>query len=234
MKENFYKILGFILLVLFSWLAYEFVSFVFIAIKNIDYKLILGMIGIMTTVISSVWIASYNARKAKEKIVYEAHREKKAEIYNDFMKIVITKIITNIKDKKSNDASFKKMQDFLYKFTATIIIYGSPNVINAFYKYKEEAKNNKTYNILSALDSLFLEMRKDLGESNQDIEKNTLMGLYITGGREAITKFKELPFEVKIPNDETQNAIDEARNDINMESTSVEEMVVEQEHLKNA
>ena len=45
---------------------------------------------------------------------------------------------------------------------------------------------------------------------------------------------KGLPFEVKIPNDETKKAIEEARRGINMESTSIEEMIAEQKNIKNA
>ena len=43
-----------------------------------------------------------------------------------------------------------------------------------------------------------------------------------------------LPFEVKIPNDETKKAIEEARKGIHMESTSIEEMIAERENMKNA
>lgn len=45
---------------------------------------------------------------------------------------------------------------------------------------------------------------------------------------------KGLPFEVKIPNDETKKAIEEARKGINMQDTSIEEMIAERENMKNA
>jgi len=45
---------------------------------------------------------------------------------------------------------------------------------------------------------------------------------------------KGLPFEVKIPNEETIKAIEEARKGINMESISIEEMIAEREKIKNA
>lgn len=49
-----------------------------------------------------------------------------------------------------------------------------------------------------------------------------------------VTLHKGLPFEVKIPNDETKKAIEEARRGVNMESTSIEEMMAEREQIKNA
>ena len=49
-----------------------------------------------------------------------------------------------------------------------------------------------------------------------------------------VTLHKGLPFEIKIPNEETKKAIEEARKGINMESTSIEDMMVERENMKNA
>jgi len=49
-----------------------------------------------------------------------------------------------------------------------------------------------------------------------------------------VTLHKGLPFEVKIPNEETKRAIEEARKGINMESTTIEEMIAEQKNMKNA
>ncbi len=45
---------------------------------------------------------------------------------------------------------------------------------------------------------------------------------------------KGLPFEVKIPNDETKKAIEEARKGINMEATSIEAMIEEHKKRDNA
>ena len=49
-----------------------------------------------------------------------------------------------------------------------------------------------------------------------------------------VTLHKGLPFEVKIPNKETKKAIEEAQKGINMEPTSIEEMILEREKIKNA
>jgi DNA-damage-inducible protein J len=45
---------------------------------------------------------------------------------------------------------------------------------------------------------------------------------------------KGLPFEVKIPNNETKQAIEDARKGINMEPITIEEMIAEREKMKNA
>ena len=42
-----------------------------------------------------------------------------------------------------------------------------------------------------------------------------------------------LPFEVKIPNEETKKAIEDARKGINMELISINEMMKERENMKD-
>jgi DNA-damage-inducible protein J len=49
-----------------------------------------------------------------------------------------------------------------------------------------------------------------------------------------VTLHKGLPFEVKIPNDKTRQAIEDARKDINMQTTTIDEMIVERENMKSA
>jgi len=48
-----------------------------------------------------------------------------------------------------------------------------------------------------------------------------------------VTLHKGLPFEVKIPNKETKKAIEEARKGINMEDTSIEEIIAQCNNFKN-
>jgi DNA-damage-inducible protein J len=49
-----------------------------------------------------------------------------------------------------------------------------------------------------------------------------------------VTLHKGLPFEVKIPNDKTRQAIEDARKDINMQTTTIDEMIAERKNMKNA
>ena len=49
-----------------------------------------------------------------------------------------------------------------------------------------------------------------------------------------VTLHKGLPFEVKIPKDETKRAIEEVRKGINIKSIFLEEMILERKNMKNA
>ena len=66
------------------------------------------------TVISSVYIASLNARKAKERAALEAHRERKAEVYNEFMEMVIA-LMRNTKEPTFN-VGLKELDGFYQSY----------------------------------------------------------------------------------------------------------------------
>lgn len=192
MREKLHVLLGLILIGLFIWMAYVAIIFVFSTFQELDPKIILGIIGVVATIVSSVWIASYNARKAKEKIVYEAHREKKAKIYNDFMDNMVIKVMQNMRENKDGDDVLpNNLESFFDDFTAKLIIYGGSDVINAYTNFRNSSNDDNSIESLENMDLMFRAMRKDLGESNKNIGKNSLMSLYIIGGKEEISRLRE-------------------------------------------
>lgn len=142
----------------------------------------------MITIISSVWIATYNARVAKEKISFQALREKKADMFECFMKLVIDVMQAVKKDKSVLPKDFEKRNTEL---TRKVMLYGGPGVIIAFGKWKDNGDSKDFRKIFESIDDLLKEMRLDLGEKNDNIEKHRLMSLFIAGG------LKELQGSIK-------------------------------------
>jgi len=89
---------------------------------------------------------------------------------------------------------------------------------------------------ISAKETTSMKLDREVKEQAKLIfkELGLTMGEAVNIFLNQVTLHKGLPFEVKIPNEETQKAIEEARNGINMESTSIEEMMAEREMMKNA
>jgi len=165
---------------LITWLAKSF--------SDINPNLGAAIIAGATTIISSVYIASLNARKAKERAVFEAHREKKAEVYNEFLDMVVELMRNTKKGKEGNDILPENIEEFFYNFTSKILIYGGPGVVKAFSNWRAKAVEQDTVKGLLLIDKLFRQMRSDLGESNKGIEENELLGLFIIGGKSEIAK----------------------------------------------
>jgi len=181
---------GFIVIALLGYFGYKTIEWLIVAVKDVNPSVGAAIIVSAATIISSVFIASYNSRKAKEKVAFEAHRGKKAEIYNEFMEVIL-QLIRNIKSKKEGDDVLpENIEEFFLNFIAKITVYGGPGVVNAYSKWQsapvsnDESKEKK----LLLVDAIFREMRRDIGESNKGIGTNELLGLYIIGGESAITK----------------------------------------------
>ena len=186
MNEKLSLALGFVSIALIGYASYEIILKIIDSMQDINATVGVALIAGTTTIISSVYIASYNSRKAKEKVAFEAHREKKAEIYNDFLEIV-TQIMKNTKSgKEGDDVLPDNLEEFFYKFTAKITVYGGAGVVKAYSNWRTASFREE--NSLASIDKLFREMRKDLGESNKGIKPNDLVGLYIIGGTEELEK----------------------------------------------
>ena len=181
--------IGFISLGIIGYFVYETLSWLVASIKDVNPSVGAALIAGAATVISAVFIASYNSRKAKERVAFEAHREKKAEIYNEFMSMVI-QLMRNTQDgKEGDDLLPENIEEFFYNFTAKITVYGGPGVVKAYANWRTASANDESgAGGLLLIDKLFREMRIDLGESNKGIEANELLGLYIIGGKSELAK----------------------------------------------
>lgn len=188
MNKSITTIFGFVILGALGYGVYLTLSWLAASFAKINPNVGAAIIASATTVISSVYIASLNARKAKERSAFEAHREKKADVYNEFMKIVVQLMKNTKAGKEGDDILPKNIEEFFYEFTSKIMVYGGTGVVKAYSKWRAAAFENNGSKVLSLIDGLFREMRSDLGESNKGIEKNELFGLFIIGGKAQISE----------------------------------------------
>ncbi|WP_092065577.1 hypothetical protein [Desulfonauticus submarinus] len=188
MKKTISTVFGFILLAGLGYGGYLLIICLAKSFTRINPSVGAAIIAGATTIISSVYIASLNARKAKERVAFEAHREKKAEVYNEFLDMVIELMRNTKEGKRGDDILPENIEEFFYKFTSKILIYGGPGVVKAFSNWRSAAADEDPIKGLLLIDKLFMEMRADLGESNKGIKKNELLGLFIIGGKSEIAK----------------------------------------------
>lgn len=185
-------IFGFLMLGLFGYVGYLVVAWLAAALQDVDSTVGAAIIASAATVISSVSIASYNARKARERVAFEAHREKKAEIYNEFMDVVVETMRYIKSGKDGDDGLPEDIQEFFFRFTSRVTVYGGPGVVKAYGAWRSaySGDNNPvgSKSGLLLIDSLFREMRADLGESNKGIGKHELLGLFIIGGKSELAR----------------------------------------------
>lgn len=121
----------------------------------------LGLIGL--------WYAQW---QSKSRDIAESHRASKIEVYNLFFEIVEAfqneEIDTN---KLSNDYK-KKFQ----QLNRGLILWASPEVIKAYLSFRTVASNDSK-NILFTVDTVYQAIRKDLANSNFNLNKGDLIRL---------------------------------------------------------
>lgn len=121
----------------------------------------LGLIGL--------WYAQW---QSKSRDIAESHRASKIEVYNLFFEIVEAfqneEIDTN---KLSNDYK-KKFQ----QLNRGLILWASPEVIKAYLSFSTVASNDSK-NILFTVDMVYQAIRKDLANSNFNLNKGDLIRL---------------------------------------------------------
>jgi hypothetical protein len=188
MKDFLLGVFGLFILVTFGYLSYIIISRFGVYLSSIDPTIGTAIIAGGTTIISSVFISSYNNRKAKERSAIEAHRERKVAVYIEFLKVIVD--IMN-SSKKGVGFSEKKIESFFYNFTSKIMIYGSPDVVLTYSNWRSSTvQGDNKERALLLLDDLFRAIRSDVGESNSGIEKKLLLGLFIIGGIDELNRFE--------------------------------------------
>ena len=132
------------------------------------------------TLTGSVWIATYNNRKAAERVAQEANRPQKVDAYRKFMDVLV-KTMAAVKRGQDPQPALVKV---FTEMTSDIVVYGNPEVIMAFEAWRENSDNPKL--ALQKTDDFLRAIRSDLGQSNRGIPRGSLLGLFVIGGRSAL------------------------------------------------
>ena len=150
---------------------------------NADPSVVAALMAGSGTILGSVFIASFNARRAQERAAEEANRGKKIEAYNTFV-VSLMEMLNNQKGKEG-EVSVEDL-GFMNEFVPQLMVHGGPAVIKAFGEWRtigDSISNKDNKEILACVENLLLAMRSDLGISNQGLKKYELLGLFIIGGK---------------------------------------------------
>jgi hypothetical protein len=75
-----------------------------------------------------------------------------------------------------------ELADFFVKYKTNVILWGSPQVINAQLKFESASTTGE--NVLYATDRLYLAIRADLGLSNRGLGNRQLIKMYLKNPKE--------------------------------------------------
>ncbi|RUQ29197.1 MAG: hypothetical protein EKK68_12980 [Candidatus Competibacteraceae bacterium] len=175
--------LGLFLVCLLAFTVYLLFSKIWSVFSSINPILGAGFVAASATIIvslMSVLVSKHLERRA----TISAHlREKKIPTYE---KIISFIFIITFADKLGKDRlTEKEVMQFMAKITQELVIWGSDDMLEAFYNFRkksiENSNENKedSYKILFIVEDLLLAIRKDLGHANKKISRGKILGLFI-------------------------------------------------------
>lgn len=172
------------LIALVSWGLFKVVIYfieLFSELSNAVAASIIAAIGTVLISVISVITTKYFDKKRE---IRKEHREKKIPVYEELISFMLKVILSkNIGKKPPNE---HEITIFLMKFTEKIIIWGSDDVLKSYQFFREELiktqqSSDKTSltNVIFNFENLILEIRKDLGHKNKDIDKGDILSLFV-------------------------------------------------------
>jgi hypothetical protein len=131
------------------------------------------LIGVVTLVLTQ--------RESKRRDIREAHRAQKVEVYKRFMETAVVDVLRQSAEgiELSEKELVERYQDFFFTFTADLIVWGSPGVLQAFRRFRSAAAAPEQQNALILMDEILREIRKDLGNSNWHITPGDLISTFL-------------------------------------------------------
>ena len=145
--------------------------------------LITGTVSIIGVIISSLVAKVYDYRKNRQEYL----AKKREEPYGEFVEMVY-KVQQN--SKKEGNYTEEMMIEDLLRFSRKITLWGSPNVVKKWVKFRENgAKPDSGMDNLFLMEEIMNEMRKDLGLKK--VKKGNLLAFFVNDIKEVMKKVKK-------------------------------------------
>ncbi|MEL0628447.1 hypothetical protein [Psychromonas aquatilis] len=174
----------------------------FESLNNTDVKIVVAIIAAFGSLTTGVVIALVNhsrhksrellvqkriserellvQKKIGEREIDEAHRQRKVEIYNDFLELISSFMQGTNAENKKKKPSMQKVLDEFEKFQNGILLWGGPKVILAFLEYrKSSTEEDDNITVFRAIDKLYKALREDIGLSNEGLDELEMVQMYL-------------------------------------------------------
>lgn len=183
--QNFFVWLGMLLLALVFMLICLMMFRFAQAIFSVDADVAAAIIGAILTAAGGWGATLYTQKQIKKRESDNAHRQKKVDIYFDFMILVRRIVSGEVRSEAKKNAGRSKLPiteaiKSMRKFQTEVMLWSSPSVLNAYQNFQAMFVGNKAApQMLPAIDKLYRAMREDIGLSNRGLEYDSLVKMYL-------------------------------------------------------
>lgn len=172
-KQN---LLGFLLLGLIGWAAYGLFKLILAFFTELNPSVAAAIVAASATVLVSVFSVLTSKSLEQKAIIAQQIREKKIPVYEELIQFVFN-IIRATKENKS--LSEEETTEFMFTFTERIVVWGSDEVVDAFYRFRNSNNVDGGQGAILCIEDMLLAIRKDLGHRNKSLSRGKILGLFI-------------------------------------------------------
>ena len=160
-----------------GWLVYAFFSH----LSAVPKELAATFVAAGATVLAATFTVMAGRYFERKKELDALYRDKKIEIYDEFLKEFFTLYFGAGDDSLA--APQKDLVPFLREFTRKLILWSGPNVIEAFVAWKDHlAKGVPDAQSIFLTEAFLLAIRDDLRHSNRTLRRGFFARLFLKEG----------------------------------------------------
>ena len=183
-KNFILPVIGIILVCLIILALYFFTKKIWSIFCGLNATVAAGIIAASATIIVSVISISLAKHFEHKAIIAKEHRDKKIPVYEELLEFIFLKMFLPLKTKNTQPSE-EEMGKFMMDFIQKIIVWGSDEVVESLYQFRQGGFALKKQavepqvDIMVKMTNLLLAIRKDLGHKNKNINEEKLLGLFI-------------------------------------------------------
>lgn len=152
--------------------------------NNLDINVLLAIIASIITIIG--YFISKHIEKSK--IIEQQIRNQKLPVYEEFINFLIETTKKTKTNKPISDKEIKEIGIFFTKMNVNSILWLSDKTLKSYSNWKNELitfsnietqSNHDISKVFHSLETLILDIRKDIGHKNKNINKGDILSLFI-------------------------------------------------------
>jgi hypothetical protein len=166
LRQLLFQALGLGLVIGTLWVLYQACTTTWKAFSTIQPVVAAALVAGAATIVGStaaVMAGRYFERKKELEALY---RDKKMPIYSSFL----TEIFSRFQGAKATVESDTDLVSFFQEWHRQIVLWGGPEVVNAYLNWKNTLRGGPTARTNFAMDNLIFAIRSELGNVNRGIK----------------------------------------------------------------
>ncbi len=189
-NEKILAFVGFLLIAFSGWLVWWVFSSAWEKLSVLDPKLAIGILTASTTVVVAAITVSLGRYFERKKEIESHFREKKVEIYDEFLK----EFFKLFSEDESSTPDETDLVSFLREWQRKMILWGGSDVLSSYLKWKQNlGVGEPNAQSMFLTEEFFKSIRKDLGLSNRGLEKGIFVHFILRNSELFLKMAKENP-----------------------------------------